>query len=46
MSMERSKSGTNERSPDVISLPNQNTISLNIIWSYFTRYGKRILKFN
>ena len=29
--MERSKSGTNKRSPDDLSYPNQNTIIMNII---------------
>ena len=32
VSMERSKAGTNERSPDGLSHPNQNTIIINIIW--------------
>ena len=31
MSMERSKAGTKERSPDCLSIPNQNTILMNII---------------
>ena len=38
--MEKSKAATKERSPDGLSLPNQNTISINIIWYYFTIYGK------
>ena len=38
--MERSKAGTEERSPDGLSLPNQNTIR-NIIWLYFIRNGKK-----
>ena len=37
--MERSKAGTKERRFDGLSLPNQNTL-INIIWYYFTRYGK------
>ena len=32
MSMERSKAGGKKRSPDGLSLPNQNTIITNIIW--------------
>ena len=40
VSVERSKAGTKERSPDSLSLPNQNTISINIKWYYFTRYKK------
>ena len=46
VSMEEHKAGTEERSPDGLSLPNQNTILINITWYYFTRYGKRIMKFN
>ena len=38
--MERSKAGTKERSPDTVSPPNQNIILINLIWYYFTRYGK------
>ena len=34
------------RSPDSLSLPNQNTILINIKWYYFTRYGKNTMKFN
>ena len=29
-----------------VSLPNQNTISINIIWYYFIRDGKIVMKFN
>ena len=32
VSMERSKAGTNKRSPDGLSHPNQNTIVINKIW--------------
>ena len=32
VSMERSKAGTNKRSPDGLSHPNQNTIIINKIW--------------
>ena len=32
VSMERNKAGIKERSPDSLSLPNQNTIIINIIW--------------
>ena len=45
--MERSKAGTREnRSPDGLTLPIQNTIIINIISYYFTRYGKSTMKFN
>ena len=40
------KAGTKERSPDGLSLPNQNTILMNIIWYYFTRYLAITMKFN
>ena len=42
VSMERSKAITKTKSysHDGISLPNQNTILINIISSYFIRYGK------
>ena len=40
-SMERRKAGTKERNPNGLSLPNQNTILMNIIWYYFARYGKK-----
>ena len=36
----KSKGGTKERRPDSLSLPNQNTILINIKWYYFKRYGK------
>ena len=39
--MEKSTAGTNKRSPDGLSLPNYNTILINIKWYYFTRYGKK-----
>ena len=42
MSLEKSKEGTKERSPDSLSLPNQNTILINIKWYYFTWYAKKI----
>ena len=32
VSMERSKAGTNKRSPEGVSHPNQNTIIINKIW--------------
>ena len=32
VSMEKSKAGTNKRSPDGLSHPNQNTIIINKIW--------------
>ena len=44
--MERGKAGTRKRSPDGLSIPNQYTIIINIIWWYFIRYGKSIMKFN
>ena len=37
--MEKSTAGTKERSPDSVSLPNQNAILINIKWYFFTRYG-------
>ena len=37
-----SKAGTKT---DGLSLPNQNTILINIIWYFFIRYGKSIRKF-
>ena len=43
--MEGSKAGTNKRSPDGLSQPNQNTILTNIIW-YFMRNEKSTMKFN
>ena len=42
--LDRSKTGTKERSHDGLSLPNQNTISINKIWYYYTRYGKSTIK--
>ena len=33
--MERSKVSTKQKSPNGLSLPNQNTILINIIWYYF-----------
>ena len=44
-SMEKWKVGTKERSPDGLSLPNQNRILINKIWYYFTTYGKSTMKF-
>ena len=41
MSKEKSTAGTKERSPDSLSLPNQNTILINIKWYHFKRYGKK-----
>ena len=46
LSMERSKAGTNKRSPDGLSHPNQNTIIINKIWEYFIRNEKKTIKFN
>ena len=46
VSMEKSKAGTKERCLDGLSLPNQNTILINIKWYYFTRYGKSTMEFN
>ena len=46
VSMERSKAGAKERSPDSLSQPNQNTISINIMWYYFTRDRNRTMQFN
>ena len=43
VSMENSKVGTKE-SLDSLSLPNQNTILINIKW-YFTKYVKNTMKF-
>ena len=40
VSMERSKAGTNKRSPDRLSHPNQKTIIISKIWKYFIRNGK------
>ena len=44
VSMERSNV-KKERSPDGLSLPNQNTILINIIYYYFTKYEKSTMKF-
>ena len=41
--MEKSTAGTNKRSPDGLSLPNQNTILIKIKWYYFKRYGKNTM---
>ena len=46
VTMERNKAGMKERSPDRLSLPNQNKILIKIIWYYFTRHGKSAIKFN
>ena len=46
VSMERSKAGTNKRSHEGLSLPNQNTIIINKIWQYFIRNLKSRMKFN
>ena len=43
--MERNKVGTKERSPDSLSIPNQNEILINIKLYYFTRYGKKYNEF-
>ena len=43
--MEKSKAGAKERSPDNLSLPNQNAIVINLKWYYFTRHGKNTVKF-
>ena len=40
------RAGMKERSPDSLSLPNENTMLINIKWYYFTRYGKNTMKFN
>ena len=45
--MERSKASTKEKtSRDGLNYPNQNTILMNIMLYYFTRYGKITMKFN
>ena len=46
VSTESSKVGTKERSPDGLSLPNQNTILIYIIRYYFKWYGKSKMKYN
>ena len=38
VSRERSKAGTKKLSPGGLSLPNQNTMMINIIWQYFIKY--------
>ena len=44
--MEKSKAGMKKKkSLYGLSLPNQNTIIINIIWYYFIRYGKSTMKF-
>ena len=43
--MERRTAGLEEkRSPDGLSHPNQNTITINIICQYFIRDGKSTMK--
>ena len=42
----KKQSGHEKRSPDGLSLPNQNAILMNIIWYYCIRYGKIEMKFN
>ena len=42
--MKKNTAGTKERSPDCLSLPNQNTILMNIKLYYFTRYGKKYIE--
>ena len=44
--METRKWGTKERTPDSLSQHNQNTVIINIIRYYFTRYGNSTMKFN
>ena len=44
--MEKSKAGTKKKSPDGQSLPNKNTILMNIICYYFRRYGKSTMQLN
>ena len=46
VSMEENAAGTNKISPDGLSLPNQNTILINIKLYYFKRYEKNTMKFN
>ena len=46
VSMEKSKASTKERSPDGLSLYNENTIIINIICKYFIIYGKSSMKLN
>ena len=42
----KTEASTKERSPDSLSLPNQNIILIIIKWYYFKRYGKNTMKFN
>ena len=42
VSMEKSKAGTKERSPNSLSLPNQNTILINIKLYYFWQDMEKI----
>ena len=44
--MTRSKAGTKKISLDGQSLPNQNTIIINILWKYYIKYFKNTMKFN
>ena len=44
VSMEISKVGKKERSPEGLSLPNQKTILIYIRRHYFKRYGKNKIK--
>ena len=37
VSMERSKAGMKKKRPDGLSIPNQNTILINIIRNYFQK---------
>ena len=46
VSMERSKAGTKEKSPDGLNYPNQNAIIINIICEYFIRDEKNTMEFN
>ena len=41
-----SKAGTKIKRPEDLSLPNENTLIINIICGYFKRYGKCSIKFN
>ena len=42
----KTEASTKERSPDSLSLPNQNIILIIIKWYYFKRYEKNRMKFN
>ena len=46
MNMERSKADKKKRSPDGLSLHNQNKIIINMICLCFIIVGKRSMKFN